>query len=162
MSEAFDISTIKPDEQHSLREWEKILGLGEANIRTALRKHTLQGQLVQKKNEDGTDTTTKRWEMTGQQIIDWRTQKVHRGGTGQPKIKGASSYRVKLTLEQAPIVQQFLDDNFPGIALTLPKPKAKEEVAEVATAVDVPGSEPVAPAAVIDAPVQRKNLFGKK
>ena len=153
----FDASKIDPAEQHSLREWSNKIGLGEANIRTAIRKGTLKGQMVTKKNDDGTESTTRRWEMTGQQILDWRAQKNVRNGTGAPKVKGATSYRVKLTVEQQPIVQAFLDEKFPGTLLTLPKPKA--------------AADAVASEAVIEAPVARniaepaapkKSLFGSK
>lgn len=131
-----DLADIQPDEVHSMREWAGLLGIGEANIRTAIREKKLGGTLTPMKNKKGEVIAGARWEMTGQQVLDWRNHIGVHTSSATLMIKDTVSGRIRVQKDQLDEVNQYLAAKYPDVQITLPKYKSTKTEGVTAQAVE--------------------------
>jgi hypothetical protein len=96
MAKEYAFDAVKPDMRGGINYWSKILGMGSANIRTAIRGKTLVAHLVPLR-EDKPELVG--YQITGQEILDWRAA-IHGKGEGGPTGPGLYVYKTNVKLSQ--------------------------------------------------------------
>lgn len=122
MGKQYAFDTVTPDMKGGINFWAKQLGMGAANIRTAIRAKSLKAELVVLNPEGNPDL--KGYQITGQDILDWRANQKH-ATAGEGKTVRSTTHFVyktsaKITAEQAEAANAAL--TAAGIEFQLVKP----------------------------------------
>ena len=103
----YNFDGITPEMKGTLAFWSERIGMGRANLRTAIKKGTLDATL-EAGNPEKPDL--KAWHVSGAQILAWRESVGTRstgGGAAGPKTR---KYKIAdaLTVEQAEEAKAYL------------------------------------------------------
>lgn len=163
MGKEYNFEAVKPEMAGGINFWSKELGMGAANIRTAIRNKSLNAVLVPL-NEAKPEIQG--YKITGQDILNWRANMRSGGSTAVKKIRDSYKFKtsVAITNAQAEAVNALLAAN--GFKFTLVKPDTQKKVKAEGDGEATPAvaTTPAVAADAEEKPVQKSgfNIFGNR
>ncbi len=158
MSKQYNFEAVTPDMKGGINYWAKVLEMGAANIRTAIRNKKLNGVLVPLR--EGNDDI-KTYSITGDDILKWRAEMHTTTGT-ERKIRDAYKYKTSVAIKVEDAERANAALKAAGIEFTLvkPAPVARKAGGSKAKAGNAePAIEDIAP---LPEPPAKTGLFGRK
>jgi len=161
MAKEYNIDAVKPGMEGSINYWARILGMGGANIRTAIRSKALKAEL--KPVGDG---ALNAYVITAEQILDWRNS-IRTAGTGERASATHFVFKTmsKITQEECDAANEVLKKA--GIEWVLGRtirPKKDSSKAGDTNEVPMPVVDKAEAQARLDAlsqPEEKSGLFGR-